>query len=104
MNILLDTHIAIWALNDDEALPPKARKLILDPDNLIYYSTVSTWEILLKHSRDPSNLELSADLFVAYCDKAGFLPGSQGTRDQIVRVAQLRLPGLGNQLHELAVR
>ena len=29
MNLLLDTHIAIWALNDDDALSEKARALIL---------------------------------------------------------------------------
>jgi hypothetical protein len=44
MNLLLDTHIAIWALNDDPLLSPKARELILDPDNTIYYSAVSVWE------------------------------------------------------------
>ena len=74
MNILLDTHIAIWALNDDPCLPQKARELILDPENSIYYSTVSTWEILLKHSRDRSNLELSAAEFVEYCEEAGYNP------------------------------
>ena len=42
MNLLLDTHIAIWALNDDPALSEKARKLLLDPDNTVYYSTVWT--------------------------------------------------------------
>ena len=41
MNLLLDTHIAIWALNDEDALSEKARALILDPDNTIYYSVVS---------------------------------------------------------------
>ena len=51
MNLLLDTHVAIWALNDDPALSEKARELILDPDNTIYYSTISVWEVLLKHSR-----------------------------------------------------
>lgn len=73
MNVLLDTHIAIWALNDDPLLPKKARDLILDPDNVIYYSPVSTWEILLKHNKDKMNLELSPELFVAYCEKAGFV-------------------------------
>ena len=35
MNLLLDTHIAIWALNDSPELSAKARKLILDPNNII---------------------------------------------------------------------
>ena len=49
MNLLLDTDIAIWALNDDQNLSDKARALILDPDNTIYYSTISVWEVMLKH-------------------------------------------------------
>ena len=35
MNLLLDTHILIWALNGDSRLPEKAKKLILDPENVI---------------------------------------------------------------------
>ena len=55
MNILLDTHIAIWALNDDPDLTEQARDLILDPNNNIYYSTVSVWKVLLKHERRPKS-------------------------------------------------
>ena len=36
MNILLDTHIIIWALLDSPKLTDKARRLILDPDNTVY--------------------------------------------------------------------
>lgn len=74
MKILLDTHIAIWALIDDPQLSSKAREIILSSDNDIYYSTVSTWEILLKHSKDKTNLELSPEMFVNYCGEAGFIP------------------------------
>ena len=50
MNILLDTHILIWALNDDPRLPEKARDLILDEGNVVYYSSVSIWEVSIKHA------------------------------------------------------
>ena len=74
MNLLLDTHIAIWALNDDPALSEKARELILDPDNTIYYSAVSVWEVLLKHARRPENIPFSEKDFSEGCKEAGFLP------------------------------
>ena len=74
MNLLLDTHIAIWALNDDSALSEKARKLILDPDNTIYYSAVSVWEVLLKHARRPDNIPFDETDFSEGCREAGFLP------------------------------
>lgn len=74
MNLLLDTHIAIWALNDDSALSEKARELILDPDNTIYYSTVSVWEVMLKHARRPENIPFDEADFSAGCKEAGFVP------------------------------
>ena len=74
MKLLLDTHIVIWALTDDNRLPSAARKLILDPDNMIYYSVVSTWEVSIKHSLHPENVEFSGLDFSVYCDEAGFLP------------------------------
>lgn len=74
MNLLLDTHIAIWALNDDPALSEKARELILDPDNTIYYSTVSVWEVLLKHTRRPDSIPFNEKDFSEGCQEAGFFP------------------------------
>ena len=74
MNLLLDTHIAIWALNDDPALSAKARALILDPENTVFYSTVSVWEVLLKHERRPENIPFDSADFYEGCREAGFLP------------------------------
>ena len=74
MNLLLDTHIAIWALNDDPALSDKARELMLDPDNTIYYSTVSVWEVLLKHIRRPDNIPFDEMDFAEGCRAAGYVP------------------------------
>lgn len=74
MNLLLDTHIAVWALNDDPALSGKARELILDPDNTIYYSTVSVWEVLLKHARRPDSIPFDEKDFSEACREAGFIP------------------------------
>ena len=41
MKVLLDTHIALWALNDDEKLSEKARAIISDWRNVIYFSSIS---------------------------------------------------------------
>ncbi len=35
MNLLLDTHIALWAIGDNPNLPQKAKELIMYPDNLL---------------------------------------------------------------------
>ena len=92
MNLLLDTHIAIWALNDDPALSEKARELILDPDNTIYYSTVSVWEVLLKHSRRPVSIPFDEKDFSKGCQEAGFVPLAL-TDKHILAVSSLSRPG-----------
>lgn len=72
MNILLDTHELIWALNDDPNLSKQAQEYILDPDNDIYYSTVSIWEVAIKHAIHPDNVTFTGNLLAKYCEEAGF--------------------------------
>jgi len=48
MNLLLDTHTLIWALEDNSALTTAAREAIVDGNNIVYVSAVSVWEISIK--------------------------------------------------------
>jgi PIN domain nuclease of toxin-antitoxin system len=48
VNLLLDTHALLWWLNNDPELPPKARKAITDPLNIVMVSAVNVWEIVIK--------------------------------------------------------
>lgn len=50
MNLLLDTHIALWALSDDPRLSKRAQALLLDAGNKVSVSTISLWEIAIKHA------------------------------------------------------
>ncbi len=74
MKLLLDTHILIWALNDDPRLPKKARELLLKPGNSIYYSVVSIWEVAIKHAIHPGNVAFTGRELAQFCNDAGFLP------------------------------
>jgi PIN domain nuclease of toxin-antitoxin system len=51
MKYLLDTHILIWALEDNERLSIDARKIIDDENNAIFISIASIWEMAIKISR-----------------------------------------------------
>ena len=73
MNILLDTHIAVWAIVDDPRLSQKARDLLLDPDNTFYFSAVSTLEVNNKTKSKKNNLEFTTQDFVENCEMAGFV-------------------------------
>jgi len=74
VNLLLDTHLLIWALNEDPRLPDKAKEMILDPDNAVYYSAVSIWEVSIKHANHPDNVTFTGKELSQYCQEAGFLP------------------------------
>ena len=73
MKILLDTHIAIWAVLDSEELSDVARAMILDEDNEIYYSAASIWEITIKHMAHPETFLYSGRHLVQGCEANGFI-------------------------------
>jgi PIN domain nuclease of toxin-antitoxin system len=50
VRILLDTATFLWVVTDAPDLSDDARELFVDPDNEVYLSSVSTWEIAIKHS------------------------------------------------------
>ena len=49
MNLLLDTHTVLWWFNKDR-LDTRAAEEIADPDNLVYVSVASIWEISIKQA------------------------------------------------------
>lgn len=77
MNILIDTHIAVWAATDDPRLSKKARDLLLDPGNNIYYSSVSTMEISIKrkskNKKKADELNVTTEEFVKDCEGSGYI-------------------------------
>ena len=50
MKVLLDTQILLWWLDNSPALAESFRKLIRDPENTVFISAVTHWEIWLKYS------------------------------------------------------
>jgi PIN domain nuclease of toxin-antitoxin system len=47
MKILLDTHILIWYIFDDPRLSQTLNTAIVNPENELWLSPISIWEILL---------------------------------------------------------
>ena len=50
MNILLDTHVLIWSLENNPTLSDDARNAIIDGNNMVFVSSASVWEINIKKS------------------------------------------------------
>jgi len=50
MNYLLDSHAFLWTFFESKKLSARARDVILGPDNEVFISTVTFWELSLKYS------------------------------------------------------
>lgn len=48
MRLLLNTHVAIWAVADSRRLPSSIEDMIADPANDVHVSVVTVWEIAIK--------------------------------------------------------
>lgn len=51
MRLLLDTHILVWAAADPGRLTPAIAKAIAAPENELWFSPISAWELALLAER-----------------------------------------------------
>lgn len=72
MRLLLDTHVALWALLDDPRLGSKARGLIEDRENRVFISAASLWEIAIKHALGRGGIPFSAEDALRHFTEAGY--------------------------------
>ncbi len=73
MKVLVDTHIVLWYLNGDEKLSEQAKQIIDDPNNDIFVSSVSIWEIEIKHIIRPNEMMCSGADVASKCKQAEFI-------------------------------
>ncbi len=72
MKLLLDTHIALWAITDDVRLPRLAAALISEAANEIFVSAASIWEISIKHGLGRRNMPISGREALGYFRESGY--------------------------------
>ena len=72
MKLLLDTHIALWAVADTAKLPKEVFGLLEAESNQVFYSVASVWEVAIKSKIRPDNMPISEETFVKLCEAAGF--------------------------------
>jgi PIN domain nuclease of toxin-antitoxin system len=62
VDLLLDTHVLLWAASAPEKLSGATNTLLEDPDNCLYFSAVSIWEVAVKQGL--GRTDFSADAAV----------------------------------------
>jgi len=64
MRVLVDTHVFLWWVEGDRALPAKARAALSDQDNECLLSLVSVWELAIKAGLGKLKLALPVQRYV----------------------------------------
>lgn len=73
MKLLLDTHIAIWAVEDNPRLSGHAKALLANPETEVFVSVVSLWEIAIKHAKHGvKEMPMTAKDALGFFEASGF--------------------------------
>ncbi|WP_050465658.1 type II toxin-antitoxin system VapC family toxin [Herbaspirillum autotrophicum] len=62
MKLLLDTHILLWAAGQPDRLSSAATALLEAPENELFFSAASLWEIAIKHSLGRDDFKVDASV------------------------------------------
>ncbi|MEW6446288.1 MAG: type II toxin-antitoxin system VapC family toxin [Pseudomonadota bacterium] len=72
MNILLDTHVALWCITDSPKLSAKARELITSPRSTVWVSAANVWEISIKRTLKRGDMAVSGQDAMRYFTESGY--------------------------------
>lgn len=73
MRVLLDTHVAIWAITERRRIPKALLEIISDTANDVFVSVVAVWETAIKHRLGrPDSPPFSGHAAVSHFEDAGF--------------------------------
>lgn len=72
MRILPDTHLLLWSAEGSARLSAEARSIIISPSNQVFFSTVSIWEMAIKHASGKAGFSANPAIVRAELINAGF--------------------------------
>ncbi len=65
MNLLLDTHILLWAAGRDDLMSARGDALVKDMKNTLWFSVASLWEVSIKKSLNRVDFQTDATVLRA---------------------------------------
>jgi PIN domain nuclease of toxin-antitoxin system len=60
LNLLVDTHVVLWAATAPRRLSRAARRLLDDPTHALHFSAASLWEIVIKQGLGREDFDVDA--------------------------------------------
>lgn len=73
MELILDTHVALFAIAGQDRIGEHSMSALMAPENPIYVSAASVWEVAIKNMKNPSLMPVTAAEFCRHCQNAGYL-------------------------------
>ena len=116
MNLLLDTHVLLWWLDDHPALSKPCRSAMADGNNLVFVSAAVIWEIRIKQAlgklKIPSTFQEILDqqpfnrlpITVEHAQAIESLPAHHSDPFDRMLVAQARVEGFTVVTHDAVFR
>jgi PIN domain nuclease of toxin-antitoxin system len=65
VKVLIDTHVLLWMIDDEQKLSKAAMNCLIHPEAELYLSCVSVWEIIIKSSLGKLSLASPIDEYIA---------------------------------------
>jgi PIN domain nuclease of toxin-antitoxin system len=62
VKLLLDTHLLLWSAGQPERLSKEVRALIEAPENELFFSSASLWEVVIKRGLGREDFKVDARL------------------------------------------
>jgi hypothetical protein len=91
MKILLDTHIFIWLIDEDNRLDSLWREEIKNPQNQIFLSVASVWECVIKYQIGKLNFPQSPDIYLPQKRKEYLIKSLPINEESLSHLRQLPL-------------
>jgi len=88
LNLLLDTHIWLWSLEDHKRLGRRVSEELGNPQNQKWLSPISTWEVLMLNAKGRIRLPADYGAWIAQATSSLF----EAPLTHEIAVAAQRLP------------
>ena len=92
MNLLLDTHIILWSMLEPERLSKKVTVELQKAENQLWFSPISSWEIMLLEKKGKIILEPDSASWLREAFKRVPLKEARINHEIAIRSCLIKLP------------
>jgi PIN domain nuclease of toxin-antitoxin system len=92
VKLLLDTHIWLWSLLEPARLSRRVARALENPDNELWLSPISLWELLMLVDKGRVSLDEDLDRWIPAAMQAAALKEAPVTHEVVLQTRKVALP------------